>query len=109
MNQDKNRSFDIVLTESPDKKDEQIAELQQKLAASQDARREDLFLFIVVSVILLDIVFFSVMPTFGGPIALVLLQALILVPLARRMGMEEVAQLLSRVLDRLADKAKRGE
>lgn len=91
---------------TPDKRDEQIDELQQRLTAERDARREDRFVFIVVTVILLDIVFFSVMPTFGGPIALLILQVLILVPLARRMGMEEVAQLLSRVLDRMADKSK---
>jgi hypothetical protein len=99
------RGFQSIIKAS-DKRDEQIDELQQQLTAEKDARREDRFVFIVVVVVLLDIVFFSVMPTFGGPIALLILQVLILVPLARRMGMEEVAQLLSRVLDRMADKSK---
>lgn len=34
---------------------------------------------------LLDIVFFTVMPTFGGPIALLILELLILIPMAKRM------------------------
>lgn len=90
---------------SVSKKDEQIAQLQNELSEVQDARREDQFVFIVVCVILLDIVFFTVMPTFGGPVALLLLQLLILIPLARRMGMDEVAAIINGVISRLAGKA----
>jgi hypothetical protein len=45
------------------------------------------------------------MPTFGGPIALTVPQLLILIPLAGRMGMQEIAQLLSSVIHRMAGKA----
>lgn len=90
---------------SVSKKDEQIAQLQTELAEAQDARSEDRFVFIIVCVILLDIVFFTVMPTFGGPVALLLLQLLILIPLARRMGMDEIATIINGVISRLAGKA----
>lgn len=63
----------------------------------------------MILVALFDIVFFSVMPSFGGPLALLLLQLLILIPLARRMGMEEIAALIDRVLGRIAGKAGDGE
>jgi hypothetical protein len=86
-------------------KDRQIAVLQQQLTEERDARREDKFVFIATVVILLDIVFFSVMPTFGGPLALLILQLLVLIPLAKRMGMEEIAQILSNVIHRMAGKA----
>ena len=89
--------------------DEQIAQLERQLEHERDARREERFVFIVVCVVLLDVVFFSVMPSFGGPLALLVLQLLVLIPLARRMGMEEVARILSRVLDRVASKGEEGE
>ena len=59
-----------------------------------------------VVVLLLDVVFFSVLPTFGGPLALILLELLVLIPLAKRMGMEEIAELLSRLLDHMAGRTK---
>lgn len=98
-------TFSSLAKAEVSKRDEQISELQEKLAHERDARREDRFVFIIVAVLLLDVVFFTVMPSFGGPLALLILQLLILVPLAKRMGMEEIAQVVSRVLDRMAGKA----
>lgn len=83
----------------------QIAQLQEELTEQRDARREDKFIFIVVSVLLLDVVFFSVMDSFGGPLALLILELLILIPLAKRMGMEEIAEMLDRVLKRIVPKS----
>lgn len=95
--------FDELLPEEPTKRDRQVEELQESLSAERDARLEERFVFIVVCVLLLDIVFFTVMPTFGGPLALLVLELLILVPLARRMGMQEIAQIMSRVIGRVSD------
>lgn len=95
-----------LLAEKPTLKDDQIGRLQQKLDYERDARREERFIFIVVLVILLDVVFFSVMPSFGGPIALLILELLILIPLAKRMGMEEIAAILDRVLNNMASNSK---
>ena len=85
--------------------DEQISELQESLTQERDGRREDRFIFIATIVMLLDVVFFSVMPTFGGPIALLIFELVILIPLAKRMGMEEFARILNNVLDRAIGKA----
>lgn len=100
----KSRSFDTLVPPAATKQDEQIAELQNQLTQERDARREDRFVFIVVGVLLLDVTFFTVMPNFGGPIALLILELLILIPLAHRMGMQEIAEILSRVLHRMAGK-----
>ena len=106
---DTNKGFEALAKTEASKKDQQIQELQDELAEEKDARREERFVWIVVSVMLLDIAFFSVMPSFGGPIALLVLQLLVLIPLAKRLGMEEVAQILSRVLDRMAGKGSEAE
>lgn len=99
------KSFSSVVNRDPSLIEQQLAKLQKKLEYEKDARKEDQFFFVVVCVILLNVVFFSVMPTFGGPLALLLLQLLILIPLARKMGMEEIATILSRVIDRIAGKS----
>lgn len=91
-----------LFLENGGKLDEQIAALQQKLAKERDARREDRFVFIVIALILLDICFFTVMPTTGGPITLAVLQLLVLIPIAKRMGMKRIAKMYNRVLGRLS-------
>lgn len=98
-------TFDALARSATSKKDEQISELQAQLARERDARKEDRFVGIVGLVLLLDVVFFSVMPSFGGPLALLILELLILIPLARQMGMQEIAQLMNRVLHRAAGRA----
>lgn len=104
----KNKGFEILSKQSTTQ-DKLIEELQERLTSEKDGRNEDRFIGIVCLVLLLDVVFFSVMPTFGGPLALIVLELLILIPLARRMGMEEVAKIVSRVLHRMAGKANDGE
>lgn len=100
---------DILSDGSDQKQNEQIAELQRDLEHERDARMEERFAFIVALVLLLDVVFFTVMPSFGGPLALLILELLILIPLAKRMGMQEIAKMLSRVLDRMAGTTNRDE
>ena len=99
------KQFQDIVSSEVTKKDQQLSELQERLTSEQDARKEDRFVFIVLIVMLLDVVFFTIMPTFGGPIALLILQLLVLIPLANRMGMQEISQLLSRVLDRMVSKS----
>jgi hypothetical protein len=98
------KTFGAVVAQPPTKQDEQIAELQEKLTQERDGRREDRFVGLVMLAILLDVVFFSVV-SWGGGLAIVVLELIILIPLAKRMGMEELGQIISSVLNRLAGKA----
>jgi hypothetical protein len=102
------KHFEAIVHE-PSKYDQQISELQEALTQERDGRREDRFVFIAVIVLLLDVVFFSVMPSFGGPVALLIFELVILIPLAKRMGMEEFARILNNVLDRAIGKANNKE
>ena len=82
--------------------DQVIGLLQDALEKEREERKEDRFIFILVSVVLLDVVLFSAMPNFGGPIALLILQLFIVIMLARRLGLREAHRLLAGFLDRLA-------
>jgi hypothetical protein len=95
-----------LIGEPPSQKDEQINQLQEQLAYERDARREDRFIFIITVVLLLDVVFFSVMDSFGGPLALLVIELMILIPLAKRMGMEELAVIFYNVLGRITGSIK---
>jgi hypothetical protein len=99
------KTFSDLARSQPSAQEKQIQELQENLEYERDARLEERFVFIVLIVLLLDVVFFTIMPTFGGPIALLILELLILIPLAKRMGMEEIAKTLNRVLDRMVSKS----
>ena len=90
----------------PDPRDEQIQKLQDALSREKDARKEEHFVVIIFVIILLDIVFFIQMPSFGGPLAILILELLILIPLARRMGMEEIVRILDKVLSRVVNAIK---
>lgn len=98
------KSFEDLVPAEPTKQDVQIAELQERLTQEKDGRREDRFIGIVLLAVLLDVVFFSVI-SWGGGLAITVLELIILIPLAKRMGMEEVGQLISSVLHRLAGRA----
>lgn len=102
------KGFDVLVASEPTPQEKQIQELQTELARERDWRKEDRFVGIVLLTILLNIVFFSVLPTFGGPLAILLLELLILIPLAGRMGMAEIVQIINSVLNRLAGKASDG-
>lgn len=95
-----------LIEAQPSKKDEQINQLQDQLTYERDARREERFVFIIALVLLLDVVFFSVIDTFAGPLALLALELMILIPLAKRMGMEELASIFYSVLSRITGSIK---
>ena len=105
---DGDEGFDLLLHEPQDKQDELIEQLQQELERERDARKEDRFAFVAVCVVIFDIMLFSVMPDFGGPLAIVILELLILIPLARRMGLEEIAVKLDNVVSRMSGNSTNG-
>ena len=78
--------------------DDKIKQLEEKLERERDARLEERFLSLLVLVIILDVFFFTLMPSWGGPIAILILELLLLIPIARRMGVDKVAKLLDKVL-----------
>ena len=95
---------DLSISSIVTNQDRSIQELEKELTAEKEARREDRFFFIVICIILFDVICFTVMPNFGGPVAILILELLILIPLARRMGMEEIAEIINSVITRLAGK-----
>jgi len=97
---DKDSGFKNIPGSEPDEKSRRIEQLEEELQRVKDERSEDRFMFVVVIIVLLDVVFFSVSPNFSGPVALLILELLILIPLAKRLGMEEISEMINAIIHR---------
>ena len=87
--------------------DETTAKLQKDLEKEKDGRKAERFIWILVTTILLDIWFFTFMPSLIGPIIIGLFQLIGFLLVAKRLGMEEVVQLFDRMLFTIADSIKK--
>ena len=90
--------FQRLLAEEPGPKEEQITALEQQLVKERDERKEERFYFVVGILILVDLWNFPSMETWAGPIAVLFLELILIMSLARRSGMEEAMSLIDRVV-----------
>jgi hypothetical protein len=90
------QNLDIFLTEFTEK-DKQIQELQKSLSEEKTARKQERFYGIVCFVILLDSLLFPPMKSWGGPLSILILELILLVPLARITNVEEVEKLIDQI------------
>lgn len=87
-----------------DQKDDALAALELQLQAEKDARLEERFVWIVVSVILVDVIWFQDAANATIPVVVMILQLIALMVLARRMGVDDYVQLLGRILASIGNK-----
>jgi len=86
---------------SPEREHKKLRERDAELAYEKQKKRENWFVAIIVLIIFLDVGFFSFMPSFGGPLVIGVLQIFVLIILAKRMGMKEMAKILSHFISRV--------
>jgi len=98
----KDSDFKNIPDSIPDENARRIEHLEEKLQHIKDARSEERFIFVVIIILLLNVVFFSVLPNFAGPLALLILELLVLIPFAKKMGMQEISEILDRIIHRAA-------
>ena len=89
--------------------DKTTAKLEDALEKEKDGRKEERFIWILVTTILLNVCFFMSMQSFTVPLIIGLLQLVGFVLVARKLGMEEVVQLFDRMLSTIANSVKGGE
>lgn len=89
--------------------DQTTAKLEDALEKERDGRKEERFIWILVTTILLNVCFFMSMQSFTGPLIIGLLQLVGFVLVAKKLGMEEVVQLFDRMLSTIANSVRGGE
>ncbi len=77
---------------------EAIAQLQNDLQAEKDGRLEDRFIGFVVFLVLFDILLLKDAENMFLPVVVLILELIICLLLAKRMGSEEIARLIDRLL-----------
>lgn len=102
-NNDNDLFFNSIENEEESQTDRQIEELQENLAAEKDARREERFFFILLSIILFNLAIMANVTNWAVPITITILELFLLLLIARRLGLEEVSTLFSRLIARIAD------
>lgn len=90
-----------IFTESTQRsaQDEALAALERENQALKDARLEERFCWIVFSIILFDMAVFSTVQATGVPIAILFLQLLLIIVLARKCGVEQIVRFIDKILD----------
>lgn len=78
------------------KRDAQIAELQDENECLKNGRNEDRFIFGVIILILLNVIFFSHTDGWGGPLAVLVLELIVVMILARKLGVEDITNILDK-------------
>lgn len=105
QNNNDDSGFKITVLEEK-KSDSQITELENKLEKEKDARKEERFIWILVVTILLNVCFFMSMNSFMGPVVIGILELIVFMSVAKKMGVEEVVSLLNRMISTIANATK---
>lgn len=79
-------------------KDAALAALESELQAEKDARREERFIWIVISVTLIDVIWLRNSPNPTFPVIVLILELIALLVIARRMGVSDFVHLMDRIL-----------
>lgn len=82
----------------PDKKDEEIASLTESLQNCKDSKKEERFLWVLIAIILFNVPVFNDMENWGGPIAILVLEVIFLLIIARKCGIDEIERWLDKYL-----------
>lgn len=96
-----------IVREPATKRDDTIAALEARLEKERDARKEERFCFIVGLVIMFNFVTFPSMQTWGAPIAILALETVVLLGVAKQCGVDYVAKLIDMAAGYVFGKADR--
>lgn len=91
---------------SAGKEDDALAALQNEIQDLKNDRNEERFLLVVIIIVLCDALIFAHMENWAGALVIGVIEIFAVAVLARRWRIEEIPQILSKFLDRTADKIK---
>lgn len=98
----------LFSAEAEDKSDEALDAAYDNLSTDKASLKrqllEERFCWIMWSIILLDVIFFDKMSLWAEPVAIVILELVLLMVIAGRLGIKEISILLFRVIDSYAGK-----
>ena len=85
--------------DTPSHKDILIQELETKVFELENRILEERFYWILAMIIVVDIIAFIHMPSWGGPISILILELFALLALADKCGVDNVVIIINRIID----------
>ncbi len=79
------------------------SELGDDVEKIEDRRGEERFVWIVICIILFDCLIFMHMESWSGPLVIGVIELVLIIALAKKLRVEEIAKLLTRFMDRVGD------
>jgi hypothetical protein len=104
MMTDRQTSFTVSDAESGEA--DAQADLADQLERERDARKEERFLLVVLIIVISDAFIFSHIDSWSGPVVIGVIELVALAVLARKWGVQEVAQFLAMFFQRIAEHSK---
>jgi hypothetical protein len=83
-----------------------LGELANELERERDARKEERFLLVMIVAIIVDAYLFSHIENWSGPVVIGIIELVAIAVVARKWGIEEVAQFLAMFFQRVAEHSK---
>lgn len=96
--------FDAVINEKADKNDIAFQELAKRNEELNDRLLEQRFFFILLSIIVINMHAFPHMSGWGGPIAILFLELIVLLFVAEKCGVKMFIGIIHKILDGWAPK-----
>ena len=84
---------------------DKIAELEKQLEAEKDRRREDRFVALVIFMILMTALLLDQAQNSMVVVVVFVLELIILIAISKRLGIQQIAGILDRLLDNFAKKS----
>jgi hypothetical protein len=78
-------------------------ELGEDVERATDNRSEERFIWIVVCIILFDCIVFMNMASVMGPVVIGIIELVLIIALAKKLQVDQIAGLLTRFMDRVGD------
>lgn len=96
---------DLFQPSEPSELEKKVEQLELQLEGERDCRREDRFLAFVKVIILVDILLLDKAQNASVPIIVFLLELMFFIVVAKRMGVQQIAGILDRLLNHFARKS----
>lgn len=78
-------------------------ELGEDVERAMDSRAEERFIWIVVCIVLFDCMIFMNMENWSGPLVIGIIELVLIIALAKKLRVDQIALLLTRFMHRVGD------
>lgn len=102
---DQSQAINAVLSSEDDEKSPlaiKVENLEKRLETEKDHRLEDRFIFLIIIILLIDIILLNGATNISLTLGIMAFQLIFLLLLAKRMGVQQLAAILDRILNTIA-------